>query len=564
MKNIFIRLSSFIAAAIFIFSLAACGGRNDDSFSNSQSIGKEKTYITADYTIIYESANDDARNAAERISSLVKETLGLSLKVKNDDSRKVGCEILVGEVQGRAYSYFLRRMAKKDGWKISVYDDSIYCIDNTESYEALVNSFGRYFTVSGFTEETSSENSDNYRIENAVIGDVPLGFFDIVYSEISEDALSAAEWLADWIEENVGYILPVVSRSAAENMYNILVGMVDFSEHQTEGLGFDDYSTDFNGDTVCICAPKGELIPATQSFIAHYFRTGEKNIELSLTGREINKCWEYLNTELSRKKMTASAEIAAGISYEQITLEGNRGEPVEAYLLIAESKAGWNLTVGVDPGYRQGKPVTATVLDTAENLQAAGKNVLFACNSGYFKMKDHNYPEGVLVSDGVMLSNVLGGLGEKHLSFFGILKNGEFVIGNSELLSAVRDDLQQATGGRGILLKNGKINDICYRWSDCLGEERHPRTAFGWRENGDLVFAVVDGRQPGYSVGVNLCDMALLLQSYGVVNAINLDGGGSSTFVSKDADGKLSVKNRPCNLGGSMRKVGDCLILTME
>lgn len=176
MKNIFIRLSSFIAAAIFIFSLAACGGRNEDSFSNSQSIGKEKTYITADYTIIYESANDDARNAAERISSLVKETLGLSLKVKNDDSRKVGCEILVGEVQGRAYSYFLRRMAKKDGWKISVYDDSIYCIDNTESYEALVDSFGRYFTVSGFTEETSSENSDNYRIENAVIGDVPLGF----------------------------------------------------------------------------------------------------------------------------------------------------------------------------------------------------------------------------------------------------------------------------------------------------------------------------------------------------------------------------------------------------
>lgn len=556
---------SCIIAAAFAVSLAACVKTKDaNSASDTQGTEAAKTYITADYAVIYEAGNEAALNAAKSISSTVAKKLGFLLEVKSDDCEKSGCEILVGEAQGREYSYFSERMAKKSGWKISVYGDSIYCANNTDSYEELVASFDGKFISSGFTSKTTAESAGDYRIGKAAVGDIPLGFFDIVYSEISEGALSAAEWLAGWIGENVGYELPVVSRSSAENMYNILIGMTDLSENQAENLGFDDYAVVFSGDTVAVSAPKQELVFATQSFVSHYFRTGERDIELLFEGQEINKCWEYLNTELSRIKTTEVAEVAPGISYEQITLKGNDGKPIEAYLLIAEAGAGWKLKVGVAPGYRQGSPVTATVLDTAERFRAAGENVLFACNSGYFKMNDHNYPEGVLISDGVMLSNVLAGLGERHLSFFGIRKNGEFVIGNHELLIAVCDDLQQATSGRGILLKDGKINDICYRWSDSLGEEKHPRTAFGWRENGDLVFVVADGRQPEYSVGVNLCDMALLLQSYGVVNAINLDGGGSSTFVSKDADGRLSVKNRPCNSGGNTRKVGDCLVLTAE
>ena len=83
----------------------------------------------------------------------------------------------------------------------------------------------------------------------------------------------------------------------------------------------------------------------------------------------------------------------------------------------------------------------------------------------------------------------------------------------------------------------------------------------GFRENGDLLIVVADGRQSGYAAGMNLVDLAQVFKSLGAISALNLDGGGSSTFVTKNADGGLSVKNKTSNPGGALRAVGDCLIL---
>ncbi|NJN35980.1 MAG: phosphodiester glycosidase family protein [Nitrospiraceae bacterium] len=59
----------------------------------------------------------------------------------------------------------------------------------------------------------------------------------------------------------------------------------------------------------------------------------------------------------------------------------------------------------------------------------------------------------------------------------------------------------------------------------------HPRTALGVDATGTrLTLVVIDGRQPDWSVGINLPDLAQLLIDHGVHDAINLDGGGSSTF----------------------------------
>lgn len=62
--------------------------------------------------------------------------------------------------------------------------------------------------------------------------------------------------------------------------------------------------------------------------------------------------------------------------------------------------------------------------------------------------------------------------------------------------------------------------------------ELHPRTAVGLnRESTKLYFCVVDGRQPTRSMGMTTPELAELLKHYGVWNAINLDGGGSSTLI---------------------------------
>lgn len=72
-----------------------------------------------------------------------------------------------------------------------------------------------------------------------------------------------------------------------------------------------------------------------------------------------------------------------------------------------------------------------------------------------------------------------------------------------------------------------------------------PRTAIGQRKDGTVLFLVIDGRQPGYSVGATLRDIQNILFEEGAVIAANLDGGSSSTLF---FNGK--VINKPADLLG--------------
>jgi hypothetical protein len=74
----------------------------------------------------------------------------------------------------------------------------------------------------------------------------------------------------------------------------------------------------------------------------------------------------------------------------------------------------------------------------------------------------------------------------------------------------------------------------------------HPRSIIGFdKKRRWLLLAVVDGRQPGYSIGMSLGEEAALMKSKGCAYAINLDGGGSSIMLIRDKDGKLRTLNRP-------------------
>lgn len=78
----------------------------------------------------------------------------------------------------------------------------------------------------------------------------------------------------------------------------------------------------------------------------------------------------------------------------------------------------------------------------------------------------------------------------------------------------------------------------------------HPRTAVGVSKDGRYLYLVViDGRQPGYSEGVTTAEAAQWLQRIGAHDAVNLDGGGSSTMVMADAKGRPQLINRPIHRG---------------
>ena len=91
---------------------------------------------------------------------------------------------------------------------------------------------------------------------------------------------------------------------------------------------------------------------------------------------------------------------------------------------------------------------------------------------------------------------------------------------------------------------------------------RHPRTAVGLRRDGrELILVVVDGRQPKWSVGMTLLELGALMIRLGAHTAVNLDGGGSSSFVYRPARG-AEVSNRPSD--GAWRPVASQLAVVLR
>lgn len=108
-----------------------------------------------------------------------------------------------------------------------------------------------------------------------------------------------------------------------------------------------------------------------------------------------------------------------------------------------------------------------------------------------------------------------------------------------------------AIGGKPMLLKDGKIQSFG------PGEQpRHPRTMLGWNDT-TFFLVVVDGRRSGWSIGMTVPELAALAQRLGCSNAINFDGGGSSTLWIDN-----TVMNLPSD--GQPRRVGNSLVLVKQ
>ncbi len=116
---------------------------------------------------------------------------------------------------------------------------------------------------------------------------------------------------------------------------------------------------------------------------------------------------------------------------------------------------------------------------------------------------------------------------------------------------------RQLVTGRENILTNGTV-DI--RPRPAIADQLHPRTGIGVTAAGDVVMVTVDGRQTPYSTGVDLDELAQIMSSQGAINAINLDGGGSTAIdVREPGDVEASLQNRPSD--GKERAVANAILL---
>lgn len=100
------------------------------------------------------------------------------------------------------------------------------------------------------------------------------------------------------------------------------------------------------------------------------------------------------------------------------------------------------------------------------------------------------------------------------------------------------EGVYNAVSGFGMLLEKGR--------NVASNDQRHPRTAAGVSKDGRYLYLLlIDGRQPLYSIGTTTQETAEWMRQIGGYDALNLDGGGSTSLVISDGQGGAQILNRP-------------------
>lgn len=189
-----------------------------------------------------------------------------------------------------------------------------------------------------------------------------------------------------------------------------------------------------------------------------------------------------------------------------------------------------------------------SIPDMMEWVDEPGKKIVAGFNADFFDMASGT-PRGVVHLDG----EVIKGTPMVGRSVVGINNDGEPVIVHSDDYDAAKGNLFEALGASNILVKDHAQTPIP---SDDVLVNPEPRTAVGFTDNNVVYFVVVDGREFQYSNGMSLSEVSEVFMALGVKDATNLDGGGSSTFVTLHSVADVwHVRNKPSD--GSPRPVGN-------
>ena len=181
------------------------------------------------------------------------------------------------------------------------------------------------------------------------------------------------------------------------------------------------------------------------------------------------------------------------------------------------------------------RETTATFLKNNELAVAVNANFYQPFNASTISTPGDANILGLGVSDGFVESKPL-----KGYPSFVVKNNGDVEIRQYDADEDL-SDVRQAVSGNKIVLQD----DVVVTQTN---KDVHPRTAVGYSKDKRYVyFLVIDGRQKNFSVGATYEQVGEELKYLGASVGLNLDGGGSTTFVLRDSDNEPVVVNRPCN-----------------
>ena len=188
--------------------------------------------------------------------------------------------------------------------------------------------------------------------------------------------------------------------------------------------------------------------------------------------------------------------------------------------------------------------------------------VVGGVNADFFNLTT-GAPTGLLVVDGRLLTPATNN------SVLAFDSSGAAHVGRFSMRAGMMAPFypREAVGGRQMIVRDSTVPaGLDTAGGVGFGATRHPRTAAGVSRDGRrLWLVVVDGRQKPYSDGMTLPELGTLMLALGAHDALNLDGGGSTTFVFADPahNGALEIANHPSDKEGE-RPVGDAVAIVKE
>ncbi|UUZ95573.1 phosphodiester glycosidase family protein [Paenibacillus sp. P25] len=228
----------------------------------------------------------------------------------------------------------------------------------------------------------------------------------------------------------------------------------------------------------------------------------------------------------------------------QVNVKNHRDNSVEVEPITGKKYQGYIMYVH-DP--KMIRVVTTSIKGQGEQILSMVQRTgaIAGVNGGAFD--DPNWdgngfkPAGIVMSGGKSLYSDVG-MNDK-VNVVGIDRNGLMVAGRYKPSELLDMGVQDAVTFQPKFIVNGKglIKNEADGWGIA------PRTCMAQKADGTIMFVVIDGRQPGYSLGATLYDVQELLLDKGAVTATNLDGGSSSVLVKDN-----QVVNRPSS-GYGMR-----------
>jgi exopolysaccharide biosynthesis protein len=239
-------------------------------------------------------------------------------------------------------------------------------------------------------------------------------------------------------------------------------------------------------------------------------------VKAFLSQDEIDRIMNSSNSQVSTSQDILRNSVVNDAS-SGITIEDIKGPSFKGKVMLIKDPKRVKLAVTKEIG-TTGERVSNLVQDTGA---IAGINA-----GGFYDPNGKGngaFPDGLTVQNGKLVHN---NVGNQTVNIVGFDDQGKLVIGDMTANELEAKHIQQAVSFGPNLIVNGKSVI-----SGDGGWGIAPRTGIGQMADGTVIFVVIDGRQPTWSIGATLRDLMNVFNDYHAVNAVNLDGGSSSELV---------------------------------